>query len=87
MPEIRLAQFDATKDLIYKFLNKYPDLQPEKQIGNATHYRRRTREDDRLDPDKSIREQFSRLRIADNDHYPAYFEIDAVRYLLRITKA
>lgn len=87
MPEIRSAQADATKGLIITFLNSYPEFPRVKQTGNATHYRRRSREDDRLNPDKSIRELFNLLRVADNNLYPAYFEIDGVRYLLRITKA
>ena len=87
MPEIRSAQANATKRLIISFLSKYPEYSKTAQVGDATQYRRRTREDDRLNPDKTIREQFNQLRIADNDLYPAYFEIDGVRYLLRITKA
>jgi methionyl-tRNA formyltransferase len=87
MPEIRLAQANATKELIISFLSKFPECLKISQAGNATHYRRRTREDDRLDPDQTIRAQFNQLRIVDNDLYPAYFEIDGVNYLLRITKA
>lgn len=87
MPEIRQAQANATKELIISFLSKYPECSKAVQTGNATHYRRRIREDDRLDPDKTIRAQFNQLRIADNDLYPAYFEIDGIRYLLLITKA
>lgn len=87
MPEIRSAQANATKELIISFLSKFPNCPKTSQTGNATYYRRRSREDDRLDPDKTIRAQFNQLRIADNNLYPAYFEIDGVRYLLRITKA
>lgn len=87
MPEIRLAQANATKELIISFLMKYPQCSKSAQTGNATHYRRRSRDDDRLDPDKTIRAQFNHLRIADNDLYPAYFEIDGTKYLLRISKA
>lgn len=87
MPEIRQAQANATKELIISFLSKFPECLKTPQTGNATHYRRRIREDDRLDPDKTIRAQFNQLRIADNDLYPAYFEIDGIRYLLLITKA
>lgn len=87
MPEIRLAQANATKELIISFLSKFPECSKTVQTGNATHYRRRSREDDRLEPDKTIKAQFNQLRIADNELYPVYFEIDGVRYLLRITKA
>jgi methionyl-tRNA formyltransferase len=86
LPEIRIAQAGATKKLIISFLSIYPNVSKAPQSGNATYYHRRAREDDRLDPDKTIREQFKQLRVVDNDLYPAYFEINGIRYLLRITK-
>lgn len=86
MPEIRLAQANATKELIISFLSKFPNVSNAAQVGSATYFRRRSREDDRLDPNRTIMEQFNQLRIADNDLYPAYFEIDGVEYVLRITK-
>ena len=87
MPEIRLAQANATKELIVSLLNKFPHYSKAAQVGSTTYFRRRSRDDDRLDPDKTIREQFNQLRIADNDLYPAYFEIDGVEYLVRIAKS
>lgn len=87
MPEIRMAQAGATKELIISFLSMFPHISKLPQLGSATYYRRRSREDDRIDPDKTIREQFNQLRVADNDLYPAYFEINGVKYLLHITKA
>jgi len=86
LPEVRKAQGDATKRIIVSFLDQYPQVSKVPQSGRATYYRRRSREDDRLDPDKTIREQINQLRIADNELYPAYFEINGIQYLLRITK-
>ena len=87
MPEIRLAQAEASKELIVSFLNEFPSVSKRSQAGESTYFRRRCREDDRLNPDKTIREQFNQLRVADNDMYPAYFEINGVRYILQIRKA
>jgi methionyl-tRNA formyltransferase len=52
-----------------------------------SHYRRRTPEDSRLDPSRSIAEQFDLLRVADPDRFPAFFDLRGHRYLVRIEKA
>lgn len=87
LPEIRIAQANATKKLVTALLKSFPNYSKSPQEGQATYYRRRSREDDRLDPDKTIKEQFNQLRIADNDLYPAFFEINGSRYMVRITRA
>ena len=40
----------------------------------------------KLDIDKTIRDQFQLLRIVDNEKYPAYFELNGCKYILRINK-
>lgn len=52
-----------------------------------SHYRRRTPEDSRLDPSRSIAEQFDLLRIADPQRFPAFFDLRGHRYVVRIEKA
>jgi methionyl-tRNA formyltransferase len=52
-----------------------------------SYYRRRTPEDSRLDPSRSIAEQFDLLRVADPQRFPAFFDLRGHRYLLRIEKA
>ena len=54
------------------------------QVGLATYYRRRTPDDSRIDPSRSIEDQFNLLRVVDNDRYPAFFELNNRRYYLRI---
>ncbi len=49
-------------------------------------YPRRKPEDSRLDVDKTIQEQFNMLRVADNDAYPAFFEMNGAKYILKIYK-
>jgi methionyl-tRNA formyltransferase len=53
----------------------------------ATVYRRRTPEDSRIDPSRSIVEQFDLLRVADPARYPAFFDHLGHRYVIRLTKA
>ena len=86
LDEIRAAQADATKRLILSFLSDYPAVKRTPQTGTPSTYRKRNSADDRLDPDQTIRAQFNQLRIAHNEHYPAYFEINGQRYALAITK-
>ena len=57
---------------------------PIRQTGEETFYKKRNSENSKLDIDKSIKEQFNLLRIVDNDSYPAFFEVDGNRYILKI---
>ena len=85
--EIRKKQADATISLITAFLQKYPDYNRKEQVGKETIYHRRRENDDQLDPDKTIREQFNHFRIANNDDYPLFFKIDGHKYFLKIHKS
>ncbi|HEY8995231.1 MAG TPA: hypothetical protein VIM71_11255, partial [Lacunisphaera sp.] len=55
------------------------------QAGEPSYYPRRRPVDSRLDPDKTLREQFNLLRACDPDRYPAYFEVAGRRYEVRVT--
>ncbi len=64
---------------------KAPDAFPAMpQSGKESFYARPTREDDRLDIDKTIREQFDHLRIADNERFPVWFSYRGKTYYLKI---
>lgn len=56
------------------------------QMGEPTYYGRRRPSDSRLDPHKSIVEQFDLLRVVDNESYPAFFEHRGHTYKLAIQK-
>lgn len=84
--ELKHKQGKKTKELILKFANKYPDINGKKQSGKETFYLRRRSEDSELDPDKTIREQFNLLRVVDNERYPAFFEMNGEKYILKIYK-
>lgn len=59
---------------------------PKRQRGEPTFYRRRTPEDSRLDPKRSIAAQFGLLRICE-PRFPAFFEHRGCRYEISIRKA
>jgi len=68
------------------FVGQWPDIlgRGVPQTGESTFYRRRSPEDSKLDPHKSLAEQFNLLRVVDNDQYPAFIEWMGRRYTLRI---
>lgn len=85
--EIRDQQAGRTFALCNEFIENYPAIVAtgRRQEGSPTFYPRRGPADSRLDPERSLRDQFNLLRVVDNDEYPAFFEIDGRRYTLRIS--
>jgi methionyl-tRNA formyltransferase len=57
------------------------------QVGEPTFRRRRRPDDSRLDPEKTLSAQIQLLRVVDNDAYPAFFDFNGRRYVLRIDDA
>ncbi len=84
--ELRTKQFEATRILIVDFIQKYPDIVPVAQQGLSSFYSRRRPVDSLLDISKPLQEQFNLLRVCDNERYPAYFEQNGVKYILKIYK-
>lgn len=84
--EIRYKQALKSFELIFKFLDTYPNIKPVKQKGRSSYYPKRTPKDSELDINKSIREQFNLLRVVDNERYPAFFHYGNHRYILKIYK-
>ena len=86
--ELREKQANFIIGLCLKFIDNYSIYHtPKKQIGEETFYAKRGAEDSELDINKSIKEQFNLLRIVSNDDYPAFFEIDGHKYILKIEEA
>jgi methionyl-tRNA formyltransferase len=84
--EIRHRQTMKTFELVLKFVDAYPKVHPQRQVGVPTFLKRRTPEDSELDIDKTIREQFNLLRIVDNKRYPAFFIHEGWKYIIHISK-
>lgn len=84
--EWRARQGEKTLDLCLRFIIEYETLVPTKQEGESSYYSRRRLTDSRLDVDKTLREQFHHLRVVDNEHYPAWFELDGRQYMLHVFK-
>lgn len=80
----RLGEKIVNMCLAYLTLPAPPAGRP--QQGEPSWYPRRHPLDSRLDPDRSLAEQFNMLRVVDNDRYPAFFDHRGHRYLLRIER-
>lgn len=87
--EMRERQAKATIKLCKLFVDGYPKILAEarEQIGEESFYPRRQPADSRLNPTQSIKAQFDLFRVVDNQHYPAFFDLNGQRYFLRIGKA
>ena len=82
---LRQKQADFIQQMCLDFLSHYDHYKiPYPQSGDSTFYPKRSRQDSQLDIHKSIHEQFNLLRIVDNEEYPAFFEIEGHRYILKI---
>lgn len=83
-PEIRRLQGEKTVEMVLSFARQWPNIRGEAQKGDPTYYPRRTPSENKLDPDKTVAEQFDQLRVCDNARFPAWFEYRGRRYKLEI---
>jgi methionyl-tRNA formyltransferase len=85
--EINEHLFAATLELMDFTIENAVDIRPQpQQDGTATYYRKRTPEDSRLDPHKTIAEQFDLLRVADTERFPCFIDYRGKRYRMFLRK-
>ena len=86
--ELRAKQASATREICQWFIDHYPESLSgaRAQKGKESFYMRRDSEDSKLDPYKTIAEQFNLLRVVDNDRYPAFFQLNGKKFYLTIVK-
>lgn len=63
------------------------ELTPREQTEEPTFFAKRSPQDSRLDSSKSLDELWDLIRVCDNDEYPAWFEVDGEKILLRRSKS
>ncbi len=85
--EMRGRLGDTTVGLCRRFLSEPSPPAGVPQAGAPTFYSRRKPRDSRIDPRRSIADQFDLLRVVDTERYPAFFEWLGHRYKLTIEKA
>lgn len=84
--EWRNLQGKKTVEMCMQFVLSHASLSPKIQSGTESFYKRRRPSDSQLDIEKNLKQQFNQLRVVDNERYPAYFEINGNRYILKIYK-
>ena len=88
LAEINDKLFQAELELMSRAVDEFDQIIPAPQAGDPGAYLpKRTPADSRLDPHKTIGEQFDLLRVADPDRYPAFMDFRGHRYIIRIEKA
>jgi methionyl-tRNA formyltransferase len=87
LTEINNKLFAIEIMLMNEAIEKFNVIKPVPQVGIPGKMRRkRSPEDSRLDPNKTITEQFNLLRVADSQRYPSFFEYLGKRFIIRIEK-
>jgi methionyl-tRNA formyltransferase len=84
--EIREQLGIISNEMIIEYINNINIIEGIEQKGESTFYKRRKPEHSRLDVNKTIAEQFNLLRVADNERYPAFFELQGKKYKIKIEK-
>lgn len=88
LPDINEKLFAAEIQLMSQVVEQFESIEPIPQKGNPGPYMaKRSPADSRLDPNKTIAEQFNLLRVVDSQRYPAFFDYHGMRYLIKIEKA
>jgi len=81
--EIREKQLRKTLEMIDYFLKNYP-MFPKPQKGDETFYPKRNFKHQELDINATIMDMFNKLRVCDNERYPAHFYINNKKYIFKI---
>ena len=86
--ELRNKQASFIISMCTDFINHYDIYQfSQQQSGEESFYPKRNAQDSELNINKTLKEQFNLLRIVSNDDYPAFFELDGHKYILKIEEA
>jgi methionyl-tRNA formyltransferase len=87
LEEINSKLFESELYLMTQAVEQFDDINPAPQVGDTGVYmRKRTPVDSKIDPNKTIAEQFNLLRVADPVRYPTFFEYMGMKYLIKIEK-
>jgi methionyl-tRNA formyltransferase len=84
--EIKDKQGNIIVRMCINYIEQYGTRKSYKQTGSVSYYKRRTANDSRLDPYKTIADQFDLLRVVDNKRYPAFFSFRECDYIMQIYK-
>lgn len=86
--EINHLVFDAELSLMDFAVENFDTIEPQTQSTaiEPTYHQKRNPADSKIDPKKSIEDQFDLIRVCDPDRFPAYFELHGHKYNIRLVK-
>jgi methionyl-tRNA formyltransferase len=86
LPRIRAELAHQIRLTTLALIQGFPEafLNPVPQQGMPTYRPKRQPSDSELDTNETIAQQLNRLRVVDNDCYPAFFMMNDQKYVLRI---
>ena len=85
--EINHKLFQAELSLMNRAVDEFDKIKPKPQCSaSGSYFRRRTPEDSRLDPKKTIAEQFNIIRVSDPNRFPAFIDYRGFRYVIKVEK-
>ena len=85
--EINFNLFNLELELMDYAVEHFKEAKKSEQdTRKSTYYRKRTQEDSRIDPFKSIADQFDLLRVSDQERFPAFFDFRGHRYIISLNK-
>jgi methionyl-tRNA formyltransferase len=89
LPEMQVLLGARIVQMCSAFVEQWPAIlnRGVPQTAESTFYRKRSPEDSKLDPHRSIAEQFNLLRVVYNEQHPAFIELMGRRYTFRIESA
>ena len=82
--ELRRKMAGEIISMCLKYVNEEEALKPIEQKGEETFYRKLTLDDNRLAINDTLAKQFNKLRVADNERYPAWFSYRGREYIIKI---
>lgn len=84
--DLRSKLGEIVIDMCIEFVEEYDSIHAKLQFGKETFFRKRSVEDDKIDVNKTIAEQFNLFRIADNENHPLWFYYKNRKFYLKIYK-
>tara|TARA_Y100000992_G_C21237005_1_gene478691 strand:+ start:473 stop:1111 length:639 start_codon:yes stop_codon:yes gene_type:complete len=84
--ELRQLQSKKILEMINKVIKIFPKIKFEKQKGKGSVYKKRSLNDSEININKSIKSQFNKFRIVNNEKWPAFFYFKKKKYILKIYK-
>lgn len=83
LDHIRLKVIHKEIEMLDEFFSKFP-LEAQSQVGEPSYYQKRDSTCQKIDPNLPIVAQFNKFRVADNEKYPIWFELNGIKYTLKI---